>query len=275
MPRFEPHPARRPAVVTGASAGIGAAIVRRLVSEGVPVVLGARRVERCQRLLDALAAEFERTPEALVLPLDVTALDSIAAFAEAATAWAGEIDIVISNAGGLDPLPAWGSPEGFGGQISLNLLGPQALCAQLCPAMIARQRGDLVFVTSETAVFTRPLAAGYVAAKAGLEAWVRTLRLELEGTGVRAGMVRPGPTVTEQGGDWDGVDIEHVVRTWERLALIRHDGYMRPDDVATAVWAMVTTPRGAEIALIEAQPQAPVGPRTVADRPAAPSGEGD
>ncbi len=64
------------------------------------------------------------------------------------------------------------------------------------------------------------------------------------------------------------VAVEHVVETWQRFALIRHDGYMRPRDVAAAVMAMVSTARGSEVALIEIQPQAPTGQRVVRDNPA-------
>ncbi|HZU78752.1 MAG TPA: SDR family NAD(P)-dependent oxidoreductase, partial [Acidimicrobiales bacterium] len=57
MARFPAHPDRRPAVVTGASSGIGAATAALLASHGYPVVLGARRVERCAELADAVRAE--------------------------------------------------------------------------------------------------------------------------------------------------------------------------------------------------------------------------
>ena len=69
MPRFEPHPARRPAVVAGASSGIGAATATELAARGFPVALGARRVDRCEELAARIRAGGG---EAVALPLDVT-----------------------------------------------------------------------------------------------------------------------------------------------------------------------------------------------------------
>jgi len=76
MPRFEPHPARRPALVAGASSGLGAATATELASRGFPVALGARRVHTCEEL-----AEQSRRDggEAVALALDVTDAESGAA----------------------------------------------------------------------------------------------------------------------------------------------------------------------------------------------------
>ena len=54
MPRFEPHPARRPTLIAGASSGIGAATATELASRGFPVALGARRVDRCEQLAEQI-----------------------------------------------------------------------------------------------------------------------------------------------------------------------------------------------------------------------------
>ena len=57
MPRFDPHPSRRPAIVAGASSGIGAATAIALAAHGFPVALGARRVEKCQEIVDKIRAD--------------------------------------------------------------------------------------------------------------------------------------------------------------------------------------------------------------------------
>lgn len=256
MPRFEPHPDRRPAVVTGASSGIGQATAVALADAGHPVVLAARRVDRCEQTAARIRGEGG---EAHAVHLDLTDEASIAAFAGAAVAAVGEVEVVVSNAGEVQPVTAVGAePDEFARQVRINLLGPQALLHHLAPAMIERRRGDLVFVTSEVTERPRPHMAAYVASKSGLEGLADAMRMELEGTGVRVGVVRPGPAATEQGADWSAEAIDTVTEAWTRWGVMRHHGYLRPRDVAAAVVAVVGAPRGTQLTLIEVLPEAPV-----------------
>lgn len=255
MPRFEPHPARRPALVTGGSSGIGKAIAHVLAAVGHPVALGARRVERCE----ATAAEIRSAGgEAIAVALDVTDPASVAAFVKTASDALGDIDVVVSNAGDVRPGSAVDTePVRFAAEVGVNLLGVQSLLHHAVPAMIERGHGDVVLVTSEVARYPRPFTAAYVASKAGLEALGNVARMELEGTGVRVGIVRPGPTTTEQGTTWSEPEVVRIVDEWQRWGLLRHNGALRSGDVAAAVATVVATPRGTNLAVVEVQPQAP------------------
>ena len=105
MARFEPHPTRRPAIVAGASSGIGAATATALAARGFPVALGARRVEKCQELVDQIKAEGG---EAIALPLDVTDGPGIDRLGLALYERVGRLDILLGNAGVLGTLsPMW------------------------------------------------------------------------------------------------------------------------------------------------------------------------
>lgn len=258
MPRFAPHPDRRPALITGASSGIGASTARALAAAGHPVILAARRTDR----LEGLAAELRADgAEAAALGLDLADPDSIDACAAAAADLLGPIDVVVANAGQISSATAMDAdPDEFARNVHINLLGTQRLAARLGPAMVAQGHGDLVFVTSDVVVRPRTHMASYVAAKAGLEGLARAMQMELEGTGVRVGMVRPGPSSTEQGTDWSEETVLHIIPVWERWGLLRHDGALLPDNVATAIVAMVSAPKGTHLALIEVQPEAPVSP---------------
>ncbi len=263
MPRFDPHPERRAAAITGASSGIGRAAAVQLAERGHPVVLGARRVDRCEQTAKEIR---EAGGEALALPLDLLDPDSVEAFAAAAEAELGPIEVLVSNAGDVQPITVAGAdPDEFERQLRVNLLGAQRLVHHVVPAMARRGRGDVVFVTSEVAVRPRTHMAGYVASKAGLEGMADALRMELEGSGVRVGIVRPGPSSTEQGTTWDEATVNAVVASWDHWGLLRHDGAMRPGDVAAAIVAMVSVPRGTQFALLEVQPEAPVRARPVED----------
>lgn len=256
MPRFAPHPDRRPAVVTGASSGIGAATAGALAAAGHPVILGARRTDR----LEELAGEVRSTGgEAAALPLDLADDRSVDTFAEAATATFGPLDVIVHNAGVVEPMTGLGGdPDDFARSMSINLLGAQRLTSRLGPALVAQGHGDLVFVTSDVVVRPRTHMAAYVAAKAGLEGLCRAMAMELEGTGVRVGMVRPGPSSTEQGTAWSDETVLEVMAQWQAWGHLRHDGALRPTEVADAVVAMVSTPKGTHLTLVEVQPEAPV-----------------
>lgn len=257
MPRFAPHPDRRPALVTGASSGIGAATAQALSAAGHPVVLTARRIDRLEELAAKLVADGG---EAVALPLDLADPASIDACADAASAL-GPLDVVVANAGQISSATAMASdPDEFARNVHINLLGTQRLAARLGPAMVEQGHGDLVFVTSDVVVRPRTHMASYVAAKAGLEGLARAMQMECEGTGVRVGMVRPGPSSTEQGTDWSEETVLHIIPVWERWGLLRHDGALLPHNVAAAIVAMVSAPKGTHLSLIEVQPEAPVTP---------------
>jgi NAD(P)-dependent dehydrogenase (short-subunit alcohol dehydrogenase family) len=100
--------------------------------------------------------------------------------------------------------------------------------------------------------------AAYVSSKWGLEGFVTALQMELEGTGVRATVVRPGPTLTGMGMDWDPGVTDEVLNEWVRWGLARHSAFMRPDGVAAAIVHAVHTPRGTHLSVIEVQPEAPI-----------------
>jgi NADP-dependent 3-hydroxy acid dehydrogenase YdfG len=256
VPHFPPHPERRPAVVTGASSGIGEATARVLAASGYPVVLGARRSGHCESIAKEITAAGG---EACGFALDMSDPESIEAFAKSAIAAYGEVEILVSNAGQSAPGRTFDSePRDFAATIGVNLLGAQHLTKLLVAPMVERKRGDVVYVTSETVQAPRPRAAAYVASKWGLEGMARALQMELEGTGVRATIVRPGQTITEMGSDWEVQSTGEVLESWIHFGLARHNGFLRPDGVANAVVVAVSVPRGTHLALIEVQPEAPI-----------------
>jgi NAD(P)-dependent dehydrogenase (short-subunit alcohol dehydrogenase family) len=256
MPRPPANPEIRPAVVTGASSGIGQATAVALAARGHPVVLGARRVEECEKTAAAIRGDGG---EAVAIHLDLADGDSVERFAEAAVEVLGATEIVVSNAA----LNVAGSaldtdPETFEQVIGVNVNGTHRLIRALAPAMVARQRGDIVFVTSDVVERPRPTMAAYVTSKWGLEGYVRSLQMELEGTGVRATIVRPGPTLTGMGMDWDPGVTAEILEGWAAWGFARHSNFMRPAGVAEAIVAAVTLPRGTHATVVELQPEGPL-----------------
>lgn len=256
MPRFEAHPSTRAAVVTGASSGIGLATAQLLARAGHPVVLGARRVDRLQEAAELIRADGG---EAVAVSVDLADDASIDAFARTAEEELGPIEIVVSNAG--DVLPATAltvEPDDFARQVQINVTGAHRLVRALGPAMVQRARGDIVFVTSDVVRVPRTYMAAYVTSKNALEGLARAMQMELEGSGVRVGIVRPGPAATEQGATWPAEVIDEVLADWGRWGIMRHPGYLRAADVARAVLTVVDTPKGTHLTLVEVEPEAPV-----------------
>jgi NADP-dependent 3-hydroxy acid dehydrogenase YdfG len=250
------QPVRRPAVVTGASSGIGAATALRLGRAGLPVALGARRTDRLEEVAAQIRADGG---EAVAHPLDLTDEGSVAEFAKAVQGELGDIEVVVSNAGAVAPGTITEiEPERFARELDLTVVGAHRLVRAFVPGMQQRRRGDIVFVSSDTAVRPRPYMAAYSAGKWGLEGLVASLQMELEGSGVRASVVRPGPTWSEMGSDWDPDEAAFVLDQWVRFGLARHPHFMKPAAVAEAITTVVSAPRGVHLSLVEVNPEAPV-----------------
>ena len=258
MAKYE-QPARRPAVVTGASSGIGAATALSLAGKGHPVALGARRVDRLEELAEQIRADGG---EAVAVPLDLTDGDSVTAFAKDVTERLGDVEVVVSNAGSVHPGTIIEvDPERFTRELDLTVVGAHRLVRAFVPGMVERRRGDVVFVSSDTAVQPRPFMAAYSAGKWGLEGLAVSLQMELEGTGVRASIVRPGPTWSEMGSDWEPDEGAFVLNQWIKFGLARHPHFMKPTAIAEAIATIISAPRGVHLNLVEVGPEAPVEDR--------------
>ena len=250
------QPDRRPAVVTGASSGIGAATALSLAAAGFPVALGARRADRCEEIAARIRADGG---EAVVHPLDVTDSESVDTFAKAVTADLGEVEILVSNAGAVAPGTVHEvDSDRFGHELDLNIVGAHRLVRAFVPGMVERRRGDVVILSSDVVVKVRPFMSAYAAAKWGLEGMAHAMQMELEGTGVRVSIVRPGPTWSEMGTDWDTDQAAFVLNQWVHFGLARHPHFMKPGAVADAITTVVSAPRGVHLNLIEVSPEAPL-----------------
>ena len=252
------NPARI-AVVTGASSGIGAAVARALGEQGFDVALGARREDR----LEDVAAEVSRAGgRPFAHPLDVSDSASVDRFFDAAEKRLGVADLVVNNAGISVPGRFHEiAVDDLRTEVTVNLLGPMYVVHRALPPLLERGLGgDLVFISSDAARAHRPLQLAYGATKAALEHMAHTLRMELEGSGIRVITLRVGPTLTEFGDGWGPERIKELFKTWRRFGLQRHMEFMSPDQVARAVVLAVTTPRGVNLDTIEIQPEAPREP---------------
>ena len=254
------HPDRRPAVVAGASTGIGAAIARTLGTSGYPVALGARRVDRCEEV----AAEIRAAGgAALAHELDIADAASVEAFGKAVTERLGDVEVLVANAGTMPSGAVLDlDPDEFAQALNVNAVGVLRLLRAFVPAMIARRRGDVVVISSEVLDQPRPLVGAYTAGKWAAEGLVRTLQMELEGTGVRASIVRPGPTATDIASGWDMDVALQAYKSGRRFGTLRHMNLLPPSAIAQTVAHVVGAPRGVHIATSYIAPEAPINEGT-------------
>ncbi|WP_080794012.1 SDR family NAD(P)-dependent oxidoreductase [Corynebacterium pacaense] len=178
---------KKTALVSGASSGIGAATARALAADGWQVIIAARRVDR----LEALAGEIGATPHVL----DVTSDESVSGLAEAV----GDIDLLVNNAGGAKGLDSIHDArlEDWTWMYETNVLGTLRMTRAFMDRLIAAD-GLIVNIGSVAAHVPYAGGAGYNAAKHGVAAMTRVLRLETHSQTLRVTEIDPGRVATEE-----------------------------------------------------------------------------
>jgi NADP-dependent 3-hydroxy acid dehydrogenase YdfG len=232
-------------MITGASAGFGAAMARRFIQTGHRVIAAARRTER----LDALAKELGQN--LLPVALDVTSKTSIdQALASLPADWQN-IDVLINNAGlalGLEPaheahLSDWDT------MIATNCSGLVTITRALLPRMVARGAGLVINLGSVAGAYPYPGGNVYGATKAFVDQFTLNLRADLVGTGVRATNIAPGMA--------GGTEFSNVRFKGDDAAAAKvYQGAMAltPEDVAEAAWWVANLPPHVNINGIEMMP---------------------
>lgn len=239
------------ALVTGASAGIGAATVRALIADGWSVHMTARRAER----LEALAVETGATAHV------IDAADQVAM-----TKLVSEtpFDLIVANAGAGAAMTALSdaSPAEIADLVTLNVTSVLQLIGAALPGMTARKRGHIVTVGSVAGLYPTG-ATLYGTTKHAVRGMARNLRVEALGAGVRFTDIQPGRVRTEF--------YDVAVKDETKRDALKETGIheLAPDDVAEAIRWVAAQPAHVNVSALEIAPtdQAFGGARfpTVAD----------
>lgn len=227
---------RRTAVVTGASSGIGAAVVEAFAAAKVDVHAIARRKDR----LDELAARTGCVPHVL----DVTASEEVEA---ALTKVHPEILVLCAGRGaGFGGLAATSRDE-LEATVQTNVTALLDIIRLALPGMIQRGRGHIVLIGSVAGLYPS-VSSLYGGTKAAVWMIAQNLRLELRGTGVRVTDIRPGRVTTEF--------YDVAVADPSAAARAKDTGIqeLSPKDVASAVLYAVNAPAHVNVSAIELQP---------------------
>lgn len=208
---------RGTAVVTGASAGIGAVYAERLAAQGYDLLLVARRADRLEALAEAIRQKHGRA--VAVVAADLADEDDLRRLEERIAGDDG-IALLVNNAGvGGQNVVAVANAEDIARQIKVNVIALSRLTRAVLPGLIRKGRGAVVNVASILA-FSTAFGGIYSGTKAYVVNFTEALERELEGSGVKAQVVLPGPVRTEF---WDiaGGDISvlppEIIMTAEDL----------------------------------------------------------
>jgi len=184
------------ALITGASAGIGAEFARALAARGATVVLVARSEDRLRALADEVARDYEVRAEVVVA--DLTRPGAAADLRAALDACGLTVDLLVNNAGfgTYGPFETI-APERDGAVVALNVAAVVDLTHLFLPAMLAKGDGAVVNVASVAAFMPGPYDAVYGATKAFVLSFSEALWAQCRGRGVRVLALCPGGTATE------------------------------------------------------------------------------
>ena len=218
----------RVALVTGAGAGIGAAVARRLAAEGAAVAVADRDGDAARSVADEIAAAGGR---AVGVAADVTQRDQVKAAVEAAVGLdAGQINIVVNNAGITRPamFPKLDEDK-FRSVLEVHLLGTYAISQEALPHLATDGTGRIINSTSAAGLTGTIGQANYAAAKAAIVGLTKSLARELARTAITANVVAPlaATAMTET----VRTDPRFAEKTLERVPLGR---WAEPAEIAGA-----------------------------------------
>lgn len=232
------------ALLTGGTRGIGHAIARALIVEGVDVCLTGRTAARVERVASELS---EIGPGRTVgVACEVSSHDDCRRAVSAAVEAFGRLDYLVNNAGvGIfAPVPEM-DPADFRRVIETNVIGVFNMCHTAIPAMRRTGGGSIVNISSLAGTNAFAGGAAYNASKFGLNGFSEALMQDVRYDSIRVSYVMPGSVATEFGGNEPGAGAD-----WKLL----------PDDVAEAVLDILRFPSRALASRIELRPSQPGSP---------------
>jgi NADP-dependent 3-hydroxy acid dehydrogenase YdfG len=248
----EPILAGTVALVTGASSGIGEATAKRLAADGAAVAVGARRVDRLEKLVAEIA---DAGGTAVAIEADVTDRAQAEDLVERTVKTLGRLDTVVNNAGVMLLGPALEAPiEEWERMVDLNVKGLLYVAKAALPHLLSgaeegpRMVADLVNISSVAGRRARSNSAVYNATKFGVGAFSEALRQEVTERHVRVSLVEPGAVATELSSHNRPEVLEEIKGRFGSLERLE------APDIADAISYIVTRPRHVAINEILVRP---------------------
>ena len=225
--------ARKTAVVTGSTSGIGAAVARRFAAEGLNVVVNSvSSVDAGKALVDELGSDVAHYVQG-----DIAKSDDVRRIIDEAVSRFDGIDVLVNNAGTTVRIPHHdfeaATPDIFRRLFDVNVVGAWQMCVAALPHLKATGAGCIVNVSSLAGLRPAGSSIPYAVSKAALN-HLTLLLANTTGPEVRVNAVAPGLIDTPWTADWD--DVRAAVHG---MAPLQRSG--QPDDVANVVYALATS----------------------------------
>ncbi|MCL4150160.1 UNVERIFIED_CONTAM: hypothetical protein GTU68_052858 [Idotea baltica] len=224
-------------VITGASSGIGKAIAKELAKNGVKVVLGARRKNQLENIVDEI---HNNNGEGVFLETDVTKRNDVINLVDLALKTFGQLDVIVNNAGiselgRMDELDV----EGWNKMIDVNLKGVLYGMAAAIPVFKRQNSGHIINIISTSGIKIVPMQGVYAATKNAVRTIAEAFRQESDGairiTGISPGFVKTG--------------LVDEMKNQEMKKII-------PESIANAVIYAISQPKNVEVGDIIIRPSA-------------------
>jgi NADP-dependent 3-hydroxy acid dehydrogenase YdfG len=236
----------RVVAITGASSGIGAATALLLAERGAAVVLGARRTERLDELVQGIR---EGGGRALSCRTDVTHREDLEQLVDRAVQEFGRLDVLVGNAG-ISKIGPMASRDvgGWSAMIDVNLRGVLHGIAAALPVFRRQGQGHLVTTVSTSGLKITPNQAVYAATKNAVRTLLEALRQESTDGMLRTTSISPGYVRTELADSVDDIEVRgEIQRSMDQLGL-------PPQAVARAIAFAIEQPHDVEIGDITIRP---------------------
>ncbi len=213
---------RKLAVITGASKGIGKAIVKRLATEGFDIAACARGMGALQNLKDEVEKEVGPSTKVHIKKTDMSKKSEVLDFADFVLALDQEVAILVNNAGVFMPGQVHAEEEGnLEMMINTNLYSAYHLTRRLLPPMMENKSGHVFNMCSTASIMPYVNGGAYCISKFALLGMSKVLREEMKEYAIRVTAILPGATYTAS---WEGVELPE-------------ERFMKASDVADALYA--------------------------------------
>lgn len=212
-------------VITGASSGLGEASARLLSEQGAKMVLGARRLERIERLASEIK---DGGAEAIAVQTDVTDRNQVNALVDAAIQQYGRVDVMLNNAGLMPHSPLERlKTDDWDRMIDVNIKGVLYGIAAALPHMQKQKSGHIINVSSVAGHLVTPGGAVYCATKHAVRAISEGLRQEVKPYNIRSTIVSPGAVATELPDSITEKDVSEGIHEFYEKYAIPADSFAR------------------------------------------------